>query len=109
MEASTLQHTARLPALAGRSPLLRLQTDERLVALTRRGHHGAFEALWGVVDDEEPPESEHRRTSWRKLIAAAALEGAIFKATRVATDHGSRQAFANVTGSWPGEEEPEEK
>ena len=68
-----------------------------------------FEALWGVVDDEEPPESEHRRTSWGKLIAAAALEGAIFKATRVATDHGSRQAFASVTGSWPGEEEPEEK
>ncbi len=26
-------------------PLLRLQSDERLVALIRRGHHGAFEAL----------------------------------------------------------------
>jgi RNA polymerase sigma factor (sigma-70 family) len=34
-----------MPALAGRSPLLRLQSDERLVALIRRGHHGAFEAL----------------------------------------------------------------
>jgi RNA polymerase sigma factor (sigma-70 family) len=45
VEASALQHSARLPALAGRSPLLRLQTDERLVALIRRGHHGAFEAL----------------------------------------------------------------
>jgi RNA polymerase sigma factor (sigma-70 family) len=45
VEASTLQHTARLPALAGRSPLLRLQGDEKLVALIRRGHHGAFEAL----------------------------------------------------------------
>jgi RNA polymerase sigma factor (sigma-70 family) len=45
LEASALQHAARLPALAGRSPLLRLQTDERLVALIRRGHHGAFEAL----------------------------------------------------------------
>jgi RNA polymerase sigma factor (sigma-70 family) len=45
VEASTLQHAARLPALAGRSPLLRLQSDERLVALIRRGHHGAFEAL----------------------------------------------------------------
>ena len=45
MEASALQHTASLPALAGRSPLLRLQTDEKLVALIRRGHHGAFEAL----------------------------------------------------------------
>jgi RNA polymerase sigma factor (sigma-70 family) len=45
MEASALQQSAVLPALAGRSPLLRLQSDERLIALTRRGHHGAFEAL----------------------------------------------------------------
>jgi len=45
LEATAIQHTARLPALAGRSPLLRLQSDERLVALIRRGHHGAFEAL----------------------------------------------------------------
>src|SRR5919112_6221876 len=45
MEASALRQSAALPALAGRSPLLRLQGDERLVALIRRGHHGAFEAL----------------------------------------------------------------
>jgi RNA polymerase sigma factor (sigma-70 family) len=45
MEASALRHSAALPALAGRSPLLRLQSDERLIALTRRGHNGAFEAL----------------------------------------------------------------
>jgi RNA polymerase sigma factor (sigma-70 family) len=45
LEASALQHTARLPALAGRSPLLRLQSDEKLIVLIRRGHHGAFEAL----------------------------------------------------------------
>ena len=44
MEASALRQSAALPALAGRSPLLRLQSDERLIALTRRGHHGAFEA-----------------------------------------------------------------
>jgi RNA polymerase sigma factor (sigma-70 family) len=45
MEASALRQPAALPALAGRSPLLRVQSDERLIALTRRGHHGAFEAL----------------------------------------------------------------
>ena len=45
VEASALRHSAGLPALAGRSPLLRLQSDEKLVALIRRGHHGAFEAL----------------------------------------------------------------
>src|SRR4051812_19404084 len=31
--------------MRGRSPLLRLQSDERLVALIRRGNHHAFEAL----------------------------------------------------------------
>jgi len=45
MEASALRQSPALPALAGRSPLLRLQSDERLIALTRRGHNGAFEAL----------------------------------------------------------------
>jgi RNA polymerase sigma factor (sigma-70 family) len=45
VEASALRHTARLPALAGHSPLLRLQTDEKLIVLVRRGDHGAFEAL----------------------------------------------------------------
>src|SRR3954464_5823118 len=45
MEASALRHTSALPALAGRSPLLRLQSDERLIALTRKGQNGAFEAL----------------------------------------------------------------
>ena len=45
MEASALRQSTALPALAGRSPLLRLQSDERLIALIRRGHHGAFEAL----------------------------------------------------------------
>jgi hypothetical protein len=66
-----------------------------------------FDQVWGLIDEEEPPESEHRRTSWAKLIAATALEGAIFRATRAAADHGARRAFAGVTGSWPGSEEPE--
>jgi RNA polymerase sigma factor (sigma-70 family) len=44
VEVSALKHAG--PAgLHARSPLLRLQSDDRLVALTRRGNHGAFEAL----------------------------------------------------------------
>ena len=44
MEVSALQH-AGVAGRHGRSPLLRLQTDERLIALIRRGNHHAFEAL----------------------------------------------------------------
>src|SRR6202012_4126188 len=46
MEASALTHTnVATPALRGPTPLLRLQSDERLIALTRRGQHAAFETL----------------------------------------------------------------
>jgi len=44
VEVSALQH-AGVAGRHGRSPLLRLQTDERLIALIRRGNHHAFEAL----------------------------------------------------------------
>ncbi|HEX3316823.1 MAG TPA: RNA polymerase sigma factor [Solirubrobacteraceae bacterium] len=44
MEVSALHH-AGVAGRHGRSPLFRLQTDERLIALTRRGNHHAFEAL----------------------------------------------------------------
>lgn len=46
MEVSALKH-AGVGGLHGRSPLLRLQSDERLITLIRRGNHGAFEVLVG--------------------------------------------------------------
>lgn len=67
----------------------------------------AFEGLWGLVDDEEPPKPEHREFSWPKLIAALAIEGAIFRLAKGLVDHGSRTSFAKLTGFWPGEEAPE--
>lgn len=66
-----------------------------------------FNAIWGVIDDEEPPKPEHRRVAFDKLVLALALEGAIFSVVRGLASHGSRQAFTRVTGAWPGEEEPE--
>jgi RNA polymerase sigma factor (sigma-70 family) len=44
VEVSAL-HQAGAAGVHGRSPLLRLQSDERLIALVRRGSHHAFEAL----------------------------------------------------------------
>ena len=67
----------------------------------------AFERLWGLVDEEEPPSPEHREVSWPKLIAALSVEGAIFRLVKGVTDHGVRRAFAAGTGRWPGEERPE--
>ncbi len=47
MEVSALTHPSSVTGLRGPSALLRLQSDERLIALTRRGHHAAFETLCG--------------------------------------------------------------
>ncbi len=44
MEVSALKYTG-LPGLRGPTPLLRLQSDERLIGLVRRGHQSAFETL----------------------------------------------------------------
>jgi RNA polymerase sigma factor (sigma-70 family) len=46
VEASALQHVST-DGLRGPTPLLRIQSDERLVALTRRGNQAAYEALVG--------------------------------------------------------------
>jgi hypothetical protein len=67
-----------------------------------------FEKLWSVVDDQEPPSPEHREFSWPKLLAALLAEGAIFRLVKGITDHGARRAFAKATGTWPGEEAPEQ-
>lgn len=66
-----------------------------------------FSQLWEVFDDQEPPESEHLRTSWSKVLLSAVLRGAVFAGVRAAVDRGSRLAFMNVTGAWPGELEPD--
>ncbi len=67
-----------------------------------------FAAAWGVVDDQDPPKPEHRDVSLGKLAAAVALEGLVFSLTRAVVDHGSRRAFERFTGSWPGDEAPEQ-
>jgi RNA polymerase sigma factor (sigma-70 family) len=46
LEASALSRASGRGLLARRSPLLRFEGDERLVALIRAGHDGAFEALF---------------------------------------------------------------
>ena len=44
MEVSTLKNVG-MPGMRGPSPFLRLQADERLVELTRRGNQAAYEVL----------------------------------------------------------------
>jgi hypothetical protein len=66
-----------------------------------------FEQVWGLIDDQEPPEAKHRQVEYVKLAGALLLEGAIFRLIRGFFDHGARRGFQRLTGSWPGEEAPE--
>jgi hypothetical protein len=67
-----------------------------------------FDGVWRLVDEEEAPEAEYKEISIAKLALALALEGAIFRAVRGLVDHEARKGFYNLTGSWPGDEAPEE-
>jgi hypothetical protein len=66
-----------------------------------------FDLGWRLVSEEEAPEPEHREVSWTKLLAALAIEGAIFRAVRGLTDRSARASFFRLTGRWPGEERPD--
>jgi Protein of unknown function (DUF4235) len=66
-----------------------------------------FDAIWGKVDEQEPPQPEHREVSLWKLAIALMIEGAIFRLAKGLFDHAARRGFARMTGAWPGEEQPD--
>ena len=64
----------------------------------------SFERVWAVFDEEPPPKPDQHDAGYPKLLAALAVEGAVFRLTKGAVDHGARRAFERTTGRWPGEE-----
>jgi Protein of unknown function (DUF4235) len=54
--------------------------------------------VWATVDDEALPAADRRDVSPPRLVAALALEGAIFGIARGVTDRGLRRAVEWVTG-----------
>ena len=66
-----------------------------------------FEFVWTKIDDEEPPEPTTEETSWRRVLAVAALQGVIFRTVRVAVDRYGAIGWRYLTGVWPGEKRPE--
>ena len=66
-----------------------------------------FTFVWEKIDDEEPPEPTTEEASWRRVLAVAALQGVIFRATRVAVDRYGAIGWRYLTGTWPGEKRPD--
>jgi hypothetical protein len=67
-----------------------------------------FDRIWRLFDKEEAPEPEHKEIRIVKLALALAVQGAVFRAVRGLVDHGARRSFYRLTGSWPGDEAPEQ-
>lgn len=63
-----------------------------------------FRRLWRLLDDKQPPQAEQRSIPIGKLALALIVEGALFRLVKGLADHGSRRAFAHMTGAWPGEQ-----
>lgn len=62
----------------------------------------AFRKVWALVGNEEAPAPTDENRHWREIVIAAAVQGAIFTATRAVVDRGGAKAVQRVTGTWPG-------
>ena len=64
----------------------------------------AFKQVWKVIAKEEDApgalQSEYRM---REVVLAAAIQGAIFAATKAAIDRAGARGFKQLTGAWPGD------
>ena len=62
-----------------------------------------FNFAWTKIDDEDPPKATTRDAPWVKILSAAAMQGIIFKTTRVVVDRYGATGWNYLTGAWPGE------
>ncbi|WP_042391245.1 DUF4235 domain-containing protein [Streptacidiphilus melanogenes] len=58
--------------------------------------------LWRAASGgSEPPDATERDRSWREVLAAAALQGAVFGLVKAAVDRVGATAVKRLTGTWP--------
>ncbi|MFD3441073.1 DUF4235 domain-containing protein [Streptomyces sp. NPDC058685] len=63
----------------------------------------AFKQAWKVVGrQDDAPDATDQDRSWREVLIAAALQGAIFAVVKAAVDRGGATATHRLTGTWPG-------
>jgi hypothetical protein len=61
-----------------------------------------FKRVWkAVAGEDEAPRATSRDYSWGAVLAAAALQGAIFAVVKAAIDRGSAHGMRKLTGEWP--------
>jgi hypothetical protein len=66
-----------------------------------------FNFAWTKIDDEEPPGPTIEQATWQKVLAVAAVQGVIFRVTRVVVDRYGAIGWRYLTGTWPGQQRPD--
>lgn len=68
-----------------------------------------FKQVWKRISNEkEAPAATDAAYGWTEVIAAAALQGAIFAAVKALVDRSGAEGFRRLTGTWPGEDSSKE-
>src|SRR3712207_2628180 len=63
-----------------------------------------FKQVWKRVSNEDDaPDALQSEYSMKEVVLAAALQGAIFAATKAAIDRAGARGFTKLTGNWPGD------
>ena len=61
-----------------------------------------FRQVWTMTaGDGEAPSATDEDRKWGEILAAAALQGAIFAVFRAAVDRGGAVGVRRITGRWP--------
>ncbi|MET9177526.1 DUF4235 domain-containing protein [Kitasatospora aureofaciens] len=62
-----------------------------------------FKQAWKVLGhDEDAPDATDEDRSWREVLLAATLQGAIFAVLKAAVDRAGATGVRRLTGTWPG-------
>ncbi len=63
-----------------------------------------FKQVWKrVANEDDAPGAMQSEYSMREVVLAAAIQGALFAATKAAIDRAGARGFTKLTGTWPGD------
>jgi hypothetical protein len=61
-----------------------------------------FKQVWKRIEgDRDAPNATDEERGWGEILAAAALQGAIFAAVKAAVDRAGATGVRKATGYWP--------
>ena len=67
-----------------------------------------FKQVWKLAArEDDAPKATDARRGWREILAAAALQGAIYAEVKALIGRGAAEGTRKLTGVWPGKDGPQ--